>query len=351
MDSEAFLAEYDRRAEELHRFTAACERELHTALDPTGVVRAITSRVKSRQSVQNKLLRPDRRYEQFGEMVDLAGTRVVTMLAEDVPVVVEALERSFDVDGEQCWDMSWVLGTEDFGYRSVHYVVAPKTGGWPRDLKCEVQVRSLLQDAWAQIAHGLSYKSLLSVPQDEHRRLSLAAGLLEVADREFGQVRAATARYRRKIEAAANAAGTEGIDGAAVARLLVSDEVLFGIDRAIAADAESALLAAPSQQPEKYSQMLAHAGFQNVAEAKSRLAADADAVRSFASAVIKRGRRPRILYRGVSLFHLCSYVAAVQGEAALEQYLARTGMGLPAYNRSIAPDFVRIAQRVAAQQR
>jgi hypothetical protein len=54
-----------------------------------------------------------------------------------------------------------------------------------------VQVRTVLQHAWAEFEHDIRYKG--TIP-DEHvhdldRRFTLAAGLLELADREFSAIR------------------------------------------------------------------------------------------------------------------------------------------------------------------
>jgi len=320
-------------------------------LDTLGVVRSITGRVKSRESITNKLRRPDKRYARLTDMTDLVGARVITMLADDVRAVVEVLEDAFDVDGENCWDMSWTLGTEDFGYRSVHYIVSPRAAGvsredeWGRELKCEVQVRSLLQDAWAQIAHDFSYKSLLSVPETAHRRMSLAAGLLETADREFGELRDAVASYRTGIEAAQDAP-EDSIGRAAVARVLSSDEDVFGVDRSIAADVESALLAAPTGYLDHYVKMLTCAGFRNISEAVARLVADSACVRAFGAAVARRRKRPRIMYRGISLFYLCYFVSATD-VATLTSYMECSGVGSATWRRANLPDILRIAAEVA----
>jgi hypothetical protein len=54
-----------------------------------------------------------------------------------------------------------------------------------------VQIRTVLQHAWAEFEHDIRYKG--TIP-DEHvpdfdRRFTLAAGLLELADREFSTIR------------------------------------------------------------------------------------------------------------------------------------------------------------------
>ena len=55
----------------------------------------------------------------------------------------------------------------------------------------QVQIRTVLQHAWAEFEHDIRYKGTMP---DEHardfdRRFTLAAGLLELADREFSTIR------------------------------------------------------------------------------------------------------------------------------------------------------------------
>ncbi len=55
----------------------------------------------------------------------------------------------------------------------------------------QVQIRTVLQHAWAEFEHDIRYKGTIPeehVP-DLDRRFTLAAGLLELADREFSQIR------------------------------------------------------------------------------------------------------------------------------------------------------------------
>ncbi len=85
-----------------------------------------------------------------------------------------------------------------FGYSSRHQVVgldAAREGDeeWSslRGLVASVQIRTVLQHAWAEFEHDIRYKGV--VPEEHERdfdrRFTLAAGLLELADREFSTIR------------------------------------------------------------------------------------------------------------------------------------------------------------------
>ena len=94
--------------------------------------------------------------------------------------------------------MSQRLRPTEFGYRSVHYIVAidPKklqdagvTIAIPPEilgLKAEIQVRTLLEHAWADIGHEMTYKTEVKVPDRIHRQFASLAAVLEGVDRQFG---------------------------------------------------------------------------------------------------------------------------------------------------------------------
>jgi hypothetical protein len=53
----------------------------------------------------------------------------------------------------------------------------------------EVQVRSILEHAWAEIDHEVRYKSGVDYPEDVRRRFAAIAGALEILDHEFFDLR------------------------------------------------------------------------------------------------------------------------------------------------------------------
>ena len=88
------------------------------------------------------------------------------------------------------------MSHNEFGYRSVHLVARLKS---PRnrsieyralgEVVFEIQVRSILEHAWAEIEHEIGYKSAIAFPPEDARRLASIAGALEILDREFRQLR------------------------------------------------------------------------------------------------------------------------------------------------------------------
>jgi putative GTP pyrophosphokinase len=55
----------------------------------------------------------------------------------------------------------------------------------------EIQVRTILQHAWAEIEHDIQYKSSTAIPEEIRRRFMALAGMLEIADREFQAIQGA----------------------------------------------------------------------------------------------------------------------------------------------------------------
>jgi putative GTP pyrophosphokinase len=96
---------------------------------------------------------------------------------------------------------------ERFGYLSVHYLVPllrqrtdlPEYRRFD-GLVAEIQVRTILQHAWAEIEHDIQYKSLTTIPSGVRRRFMSLAGLLEIADRELQAVQDEDERIRNEAK-------------------------------------------------------------------------------------------------------------------------------------------------------
>lgn len=166
-------------------------------------ISSVSFRVKGRDSLAKKITRkPQGHYENLADITDICGLRIVTYFEDDVARVDGLIRREFLVDEANFVNKSEDLGDNEFGYRSVHEIISL---GVPRcdlpenkrikGLKAEVQIRSILQHAWAEIEHDLGYKSKAAVPRLVRRRFFRLAGLLELADQEFMTIRGELEKY------------------------------------------------------------------------------------------------------------------------------------------------------------
>jgi len=182
------------------------EHQLRNILDAEGIIyNAITCRLKDRESLSKKIDRKNDKYSALSDLTDIAGVRIITYYIEDVDKVAGIVEREFVVDRENSIDKRNALEPDRFGYCSVHYVVEMSHERLKfreyqtfEGLKCEIQIRSVLQHAWAEIEHDLGYKSEIAIPKRIRRNFSRLAGLLEIADKEFQEIRSFLQSYQNE---------------------------------------------------------------------------------------------------------------------------------------------------------
>ncbi len=162
---------------------------LEAALAEAGIkTHSVTARVKDRARFLEKIERKTYA-DPFVDTTDLVGARVVCLFLEDLPKLEALAETWFDVlEREDKVDGGSV---DAFGYMSHHYVCRLRqehTG--PRydrikDIRFELQCRTLLQDAWANVSHHLAYKGEYSIPEELQRDFHALSGLFYVADQHF----------------------------------------------------------------------------------------------------------------------------------------------------------------------
>jgi putative GTP pyrophosphokinase len=189
-----------------HRWTAHVTELLDEAginyLSVTGRTKSVTSfAAKATQQVDGKPAYDD----PLTQITDQVGVRVITYLRSDVAAVADVLAEEFKVLDDR--DMGQETASKGrFGYASRHVLVAGAEGA-----PASVQIRTVLQHAWAEFEHEIRYKG---IPEDQapdlDRRFTLAAGLLELADREFSEIRD---RLQQGMEARSlQGTDTPGID-------------------------------------------------------------------------------------------------------------------------------------------
>ncbi len=167
----------------------------------------IESRAKTVDSFREKLSRPGKSYSNpLKELTDLTGLRIILYYNDDIAVVSNLLQTEFQADLNRSIDKSQELAPDQFGYTSVHLVLNLSASRavlseWKRfaELTVEVQVRTVLQHAWASISHALQYKREEDIPIRFRRKLMRLSGLLELGDEQFSELRKEQVEFTDKI--------------------------------------------------------------------------------------------------------------------------------------------------------
>jgi len=185
----------------LRRVTEGYVDLVTSILDEAGInYLTVTGRAKSVSSFAAKAARVVNGRPVFTdplrEITDQVGVRVITYVHSDVQAVVDLLGDQVVVHDDR--DLGLETASEGrFGYASRHLLVTVDPGRPDADLdllrghRAAIQIRTVLQHAWAEFEHDIRYKGTIPAEHvlELDRRFTLAAGLLELADREFSTIR------------------------------------------------------------------------------------------------------------------------------------------------------------------
>jgi putative GTP pyrophosphokinase len=126
-------------------------------------------------------------------ITDLIGLRVICPFLEDLKLVEKTLREHFSV--LEVDKKGARFSFKEFGYESVHLLISippeiiKKRGNVGCDV-AEVQVRTILQDAWAEVEHELVYKAEFTPFGDPlKRKLAAVNASLSLADSIFQEIR------------------------------------------------------------------------------------------------------------------------------------------------------------------
>ncbi len=172
------------------------------AANPEILISKIEGRVKEREECVQKFIRKYRTdleeakspYCIMDTITDIVGLRIVCLYEDEVDRVRGVIDGIFDVI-EVTDKISEMERTEAlFGYKGLHVDARLKPerlklDEYSRygDIRFEIQLRTLVQDAWSVIDHKIKYKK--SIPNSLKRRVNTLAALFELADREFRAIR------------------------------------------------------------------------------------------------------------------------------------------------------------------
>ena len=204
---ENYEAYNDFFIEIMHNVVSILKEKVKLSAQPT-----YKSRVKSFNSYYKKVLRlkPELVENNTGliYLTDMMGIRMICAFLEDINIGLDQIKKIFEIKEVE------VKGAEkkfsEFGYESIHVLIKipddclPEYKGKYANLKtlsnelvCEIQIRTILQDAWAEVEHELIYKTEFN-PFDIPLRRKLASinASLTLADITFQEIR----DYQNKLQ-------------------------------------------------------------------------------------------------------------------------------------------------------
>ncbi len=319
---EGILEQFDMEAARYEAFALKIRGLIIEILNEQGKdVHSVSHRVKTRASFKSKIFREGKEYTGLADVTDLCGIRIIAYFPDDVDSIAGLIEKEFQVDGENSIDKRAILDPDRFGYLSLHLVVSLpldriKLTEYKRfsGLKAEVQVRSILQHAWAEIEHDLGYKTKLAIPREVRRRFSRLAGLLEIADQEFLSIRRDLLAYKqrvgRKIEQAPQSVS---IDKLSLAVFISSSDAIAAMDIKLADLVGATVKESDYNIFDWYISCLHSLGIKTVAELSTAVDENRGAVEKFAASWL-RGKSLPVAQKGISLLYLIYVLLATKFE-------------------------------------
>ena len=196
--TDLILEEYRENLPRFRETEAKVTSRIKEALSEMGLlVAAVESRIKTEASLRGKLELKSGKYHSLSDITDILGVRVITFYIDDVDKVASAVDRLFDIDWENSVDKRKIHEIDSFGYLSLHYICSVPDFPY----RFEIQMRTLLQHAWANMSHDTGYKSGVEIPRLYLRNMSRLSGMLELVDDEFSKIRSELSDYRRRVQA------------------------------------------------------------------------------------------------------------------------------------------------------
>lgn len=201
------LVQYNAYTPAFHVLLERIETRLKSSISVSSTP-TYKSRVKGFNSYYRKLLRnlPQNigTTTDLPVITDIIGIRIICAFLQDLTQVEKILQNTFSVYEVERKGADRTF--REFGYESTHVLLAvpeeiKKDLVLPQGLIFEIQVRTILQDAWAEVEHELVYKSEFS-PFDLplKRKLASINASLSLADIIFQEIRDYQNKLNRELD-------------------------------------------------------------------------------------------------------------------------------------------------------
>ncbi|WP_088363608.1 GTP pyrophosphokinase [Bacillus cereus] len=185
--------EYDTHCKKYNNLGRNLEDSLKTLLNEASIgFLDVNYRIKDYNSFLAKIARKGYK-DPLNDNEDFCGMRIICFFPSDIEKICNVINEEFNVHHSEDKSDKEI---DKFGYRSYHFVVSVKEE-WQatpnfrnlKDVKAEIQVRTILMHAWADIEHKLQYKKKEHIPKEIQRKFYQLSALFELADEQFEVLR------------------------------------------------------------------------------------------------------------------------------------------------------------------
>lgn len=158
-------------------------------------IESIKARMKSPASIYEKM---DRRgfpltvESMEKNLNDIAGVRVICSFPEDIYNVARLITEQDDIVVLQIKD--YIANPKPNGYRSLHLIVAVPIflANEKKNMKVEIQFRTIAMDFWASLEHKVKYKKDVENPEALAKELKECADIIASVDRRMQDIEHST---------------------------------------------------------------------------------------------------------------------------------------------------------------
>lgn len=289
----------------------------------------IESRTKDPAKLDEKIVRKNSKYTNLNEITDLVGIRIIAYFDDEVDRIASIIKSEFVLDIQNTIDKR-KLEMDRFGYKSLHYVVSlsdqrKQLTEYKRfkDIKVEIQIRSILQHAWAEIEHDIGYKGEQIVPESIKRGFFRVAALLETADIEFVNIKNSLSKYEETVTEIIKLNPEEvEINGASLISYISNTKLVNQLDKKIANIWSQSLIDVDLESISTVVNMLRYLTVKTIKELDNYLIENKNYIVPFMNEWAGKDIMTRPTKAGISIFYLCYILIAKKDDIKLsEAYL------------------------------
>jgi len=195
--------QYEAKCLRYERILYDLQQSIKLDLNQIELSPTIKTRVKAFGSYYKKLLKLLKKFESRQEdflIYDVLGLRIICPFLDDLKSVETLIKGKYHIveiehKGKQ-------HSFKEFGYESIHFLIEVPADilshfHVEESLICEIQLSTILQEAWSEVEHEMVYKANFS-PFDEPLKRKLAAlnATLTLSDTLFQEIR----DYQRQLQ-------------------------------------------------------------------------------------------------------------------------------------------------------